>query len=123
MGYRSTRRHRSAFCSIGFAIDAVGFEPDPLAFEKLSLSGQWRSEKFYETALGGANTNSFLNIPKDPAGASFLTHDPEIGARYGLQDLFQVKQVIDVRTITIDWAVAEKTDTPSKYFEAGCGRP
>ena len=105
------------FAPFGFAIDAVGFEPDPLAFEKLSPSGQWRSEKFYETALGGANTSLSLNIPKDPAGASFLTHDTKIGARYGLQDLFQVKKVIDVRTITIDWAVAEKQIPPPNMLK------
>ena len=96
-----------AFAPFAFAIDAVGFEPDPDAFEALSPSGRWRSERFFETALGGSDARAVLHIPKDPAGASFLTHDTSIGARYGLEDLFEVERTADIETVTMDQAVTE----------------
>ncbi|MEE2997842.1 MAG: FkbM family methyltransferase [Pseudomonadota bacterium] len=95
------------FAPFAFAIDAVGFEPDPPAFAELSSSGRWRSEKFFETALGGPDTGSTLNITSDPAGASFLKHDVAIGVRYGLDDLFQVRRTVEIPTVTIDHAMAE----------------
>lgn len=97
----------SAFAPFAFAIDAVGFEPDPGAFAALSPSGQWRSEKFFETALWSSDAGAVLHITKDPAGASFLTHDTGIGARYHLEDLFTVDRSVEVPTVTIDQAIAE----------------
>ena len=95
-----------AFAPFAFAIDAAGFEPDPSAFAALSPSGQWRSEKFFETALGTSDAGAVLHITKDPAGTSFLTHDKTIGARYGLEDLFTVDRAVDVPTVTMDQAIA-----------------
>tara|TARA_Y100001970_G_scaffold293550_1_gene441143 strand:- start:3684 stop:4550 length:867 start_codon:yes stop_codon:yes gene_type:complete len=94
------------FSPFAFAIDVIGFEPEPMAFEEMSPSGLWRSEKFFEIALGGPDTSSILQVPRDPTGASFLEHDTAIGARYGLDDLFQVERTVDIKTVTIDYAVA-----------------
>ena len=96
-----------SFAPFAFAVDAVGFEPDPDAFESLSPSGGWRSEKFFETALGGPETGSTLHIPRDPVGASFLAHDPAIGARYGLENLFEIERRVHIPTVTMDRATAE----------------
>ena len=96
-----------AFAPFAFAIDAVGFEPDPDAFAALSSSGRWSSEKFFETALGVSDGDAVLHITKDPVGASFLTHDTTIGTRYGLNKLFQVDRSIELSAVTMDTAIAQ----------------
>lgn len=93
------------FSAFAFAVDAVGFEPDPAAYRALKPSGAWRSESFFEIALGGASGIQTLNIPQDPAGASFLEHDPAIGARYGLPALFGVERRIEIECRTMDEAI------------------
>ncbi len=95
------------FAPFAFAIDAVGFEPDPEAFLTLKPSGTWRSERFFETAIGGHSGRGTLNIPADPAGASFLEHDPDVGRRYSLDALFDVRKRIEVGLRTMDDAVRD----------------
>ena len=94
------------FAPFAFAVDAVGFEPDPEAFPSLRPTGAWRSERFYETAIGAASGRATLNIPTDPAGASFLDHDPAVGRRYGLGALFDVQQRLEIGLLSMDDAVA-----------------
>lgn len=90
------------FGAFAFAVDAVGFEPDPVAHAELAPSGAWRSETFVRAALGGTAAPAVLNIPEDPAGASFLEHDPAVGRRYGLDALFRVRERIEIETRTMD---------------------
>ena len=100
------------FAPFAFAVDAVGFEPDPEAFLTLGPSGAWRSERFYETAIGGASGPATLNVPADPAGASFLEHDTDVGKRYGLGALFDVRRRVDLRLVSMDDAVASLGVSP-----------
>lgn len=97
------------FGAFAFAIDAVGFEPDAAAHAALAPSGHWRSESFFPVALGGANSGDALNITRDPAGSSFLRHDPAVGARYGLEALFDVEKTVRIPTHGMDEAITELT--------------
>lgn len=95
------------FGAFAFAIDAVGFEPDPAAHSALVPSGHWRSESFFPAALGGAASGDILHITRDPAGSSFLRHDPAVGMRYGLEALFEVEKTVRIPTHGIEQAIAE----------------
>lgn len=95
------------FGAFAFAIDAVGFEPDPAAHAALAPSGNWQSESFFPVALGGVDSGNTLNITRDPAGSSFLRHDPAVGARYGLEALFDVEKSVEIPTHGMERAIVE----------------
>ncbi len=102
----------NTFAAFAWAVDAVGFEPDPAAFEKLSPTGQWRSEAFIDAAIGDSSGENTLNITTDPIGSSFLDPDSAIGERYHLTDLFSVKERVTVSTLTLQDALIQKALTP-----------
>ena len=91
----------SFFAPMAWAVDAIGFEPASAGFEALSGSGTWKSERYLPVAVGGRDGEAVLNIPSDPAGASFLEHDRAIRRRYHLDALFDVvqREAVPVRTI------------------------
>ena len=91
----------SFFAPMAWAVAAIGFEPVSSGFEGLSGSGAWKSERYLPLAIGGRDGEAVLNIPTDPAGASFLEHDQAIGRRYHLGDLFDVvqRETVPLRTI------------------------
>lgn len=93
------------FAPFAWAVDAVGFEPDQNAFGELATSGLWRSERFFQTAIGGSDGSATLNIPTDPAGASVLEHDAQIGARYHLDALFDIRTRATVDLVTMKSAI------------------
>jgi len=91
----------SFFAPMAWAVDAIGFEPGSSGFEGISGSGTWKSERYLPVAIGDRDGEAVLNIPADPAGASFLKHDQAIGRRYHLEALFDVveRETVPVRTI------------------------
>lgn len=93
------------FAAFAWAVDAVGFEPDPESFQALRPSGLWRSERFLAVAIGAADGEGVLNVPADPAGASFLEHDRSVGRRYHLDALFDVRERVEVPVRAVDGIV------------------
>ena len=100
------------FGDFAWAVDAVGFESDPAAFEKLSPTGKWRSENFIKTAIGNSSGEASLNITTDPIGSSFLEHNKAVGERYHLKDFFSVKETVTVPTLTLPDVLQQRASPP-----------
>jgi FkbM family methyltransferase len=88
---------------IAFAVDAVGFEPDPVAFAALGADqGPWRSLRHLPVALAGSEGERPLFIPRDPISASLLEHDESIGRRFGKAQFFERDRTATVTTRRLD---------------------
>lgn len=104
---------------LAFAVDAVGFEPDPRAFENLmSLpSRPWRSVKHLPYGISDSGGDRVLHIPEDPAGASLLQHDPTLGERFGMAHLFNIVRTETVETRSLKEAVADAGHARVDYLK------
>ena len=94
---------------IAWAVDGIGFEPEPQAFAQLQASSPapWRSVRWLPFAIGAANGPATLWVPPDPVGASLLEHDPAVGERFGLSHLTSDCRALTVDTVTLDHALAD----------------
>jgi FkbM family methyltransferase len=104
---------------IAWAVDAVGFEPEPEAFARLGGAGvdPWRSLTIHPEAIGGSGGPRQLHIPADPGGASLLEHDPELGRRYGFPHLFEVVRRETIATTTLGEAAARLGFENASYLK------
>ncbi len=91
---------------LAFAVNAIGFEPDPKEHARLEAAptGPWKSTRILPYAIGAKTGRQKLFIPTDPQSASLLEHNPEIGRRFNKPQFFKVEDVIDVDTVTLDEA-------------------
>ncbi len=94
---------------LAFAVDAIGFEPDPRAFENLRTLTEepWKSIKHLPYGISDSGGERILYIPEDPAGASLLQHDPALGRRFNMEHLFKIDRTETVETRTLKEAVAD----------------
>jgi len=90
---------------ISFAVDAVGFEPDPSAYAALTADSRWRSLRFEPVALSGAGGPRRLHIPRDPQSATLLEPNRKLGEEFDKPQFFDVVKTIEVATETLDMAV------------------
>ncbi|MFC1641293.1 FkbM family methyltransferase [Myxococcota bacterium] len=95
---------------IASAVDFVGFEPDPAEFERLERASRsfpriWRSQRYIGSALSGTGGRRKLSIPRVAESTSLLEHDIDIGNEFGHRAMFEVAQVLEVDTITLDAAL------------------
>lgn len=76
--------------SLAFAVDAIGFEPEREAFDKIDQenSGPWRSARILPYAVGRLNGKQILSIPEDPVSATLLKPDPAVGERFDKSQFF-----------------------------------
>nr|CAM74086.1 SAM-dependent methyltransferases [Magnetospirillum gryphiswaldense MSR-1] len=107
---------------IAWAVDGIGFEPEPQAFAQLQAidPAPWRSVRWLPFAIGAVNGPATLWIPPDPVGASLLEHDPAVGERFGLSHLTS-----NCRPLTVDTVTPGPRPWPGwplpRLPEAGCG--
>lgn len=111
------RRHPMVYADIGlrggfqddlhpmaFAVDAVGFEPDPEAYKLLEASPDeaWKSVRMFPWAVGEQTGRQALYIPQDPQSASLLKHDPKVGERFQKQQFFELDRAteVDAKSLT-----------------------
>jgi len=106
---------------IAFAVDVLGFEPNPEAFGRLSSPNQpsdaWRSVRYLPAALAGAPGRRTLYVPTDPEGASLLRPDAAIGARFDKPQFFTGIREIPVECMTLDAAVASAAIGTPAYLK------
>lgn len=97
---------------IAWAVDGIGFEPEPEAFAQLHGrgAGPWRSVTWLPHAVGPVNGEATLWVPPDPVGASLLEHDPAVGQRFGLSHLTSDCRPLAVQTVTLDHALHGQPD-------------
>jgi FkbM family methyltransferase len=95
--------------AIAFAVDAVGFEPEPEAFARLGgqPKGAWRSLRHLPTAIAGIDGEQELHITRDPVSTSLLRPDPSIGEAFAKPQFFDVLRTARVACRTLDSALAE----------------
>ena len=88
---------------LAFAVDAVGFEPDAVEFERLEKqpSGPWRSLRFLPVGVAGASGERTLFIPDDPLSASLMAHDPAIGEVFNKQHMFSLSRTVRVPVLSL----------------------
>jgi FkbM family methyltransferase len=106
---------------IAFAVDVLGFEPDPQAFARLSssnrLSEGWKSVRYLPAALAGASGQRTLHVPTDPEGASLLKPDPAIGTRFDKLQFFTGIREVPVDCVTLDAAIASASVGAPAYLK------
>lgn len=105
--------------SLAFAVDAIGFEPEREAFDKIDQenSGPWRSARILPYAVGRLNGKQILSIPEDPVSATLLKPDPAVGERFDKSQFFKVQKQIEVETKTLDEALTSSGCARHDYLK------
>jgi FkbM family methyltransferase len=98
---------------VAFGVDATGFEPNSLEFERLqgNQCGPWKTKTFLPHAIGEANAVRTLHIPADPQGASLLAPIDNLPERFSKNQFFRIIDTEQVETVTLDH-VLEKYAMP-----------
>jgi FkbM family methyltransferase len=104
---------------IAFAVDAVGFEPEPEAFARLADQpiGAWRSLRHLPSAIGAMDGEQMLHITRDPVSTSLLCPDPSIGEAFAKPQFFEVMRTVPVACRTLDTALAEAGISSPAYLK------
>ena len=102
---------------LAFAVDVVGFEPDPVEFERLQSrpSAPWKSTTYLPHGVGGQTGQQTLYIPIDPMSASLLKHNVEIGKKFDKRQFFEIDRTEQIQTLSLEDAL-DKTDFGSIDF-------
>ncbi|MBT3361469.1 MAG: FkbM family methyltransferase [Rhodospirillales bacterium] len=95
---------------IAFAVDVVGFEPDPEEFERLQSlpSEPWKSLTNLPFGVSDQSGLQTLYIPTDPQSASLLKHNAKIGRKFDKTQFFEIDRTEEIETLCLKDAV-EKT--------------
>jgi FkbM family methyltransferase len=95
---------------IAFAVDVVGFEPDPEEFERLLRLPiePWRSITHLPYGVGNISGRQKLFIPTDPQSASLLKHNTKIGRKFNKTQFFEIERTEEIETLCLQDAL-EKT--------------
>jgi FkbM family methyltransferase len=93
---------------IAFAVDAVGFEPEPEAFAALDgrPADPWRSQRHLPTAVSGRAGPRTLHINADPASTSLLPAVAKTAAMHHHVAWSETRATATVETDTLDAALA-----------------
>jgi len=102
---------------IAFAVEVVGFEPDPIEFERLKMQTPnfWKSVTILPFGLSGHSGRQTLNIPTDPQSASLLKHNLAVGEKFKKPQFFEIDRTEDIQTLSLK-AALEKTNFKSIDF-------
>ena len=92
---------QSDLSPIAFAVNAVGFEPDPAAYEQVKSCQEklWRSVSVFRGGVSGKSGVRTLFVPKDPQSASLLRHDQTIGLKFDKPQFFQVHNLQHIKAL------------------------
>jgi FkbM family methyltransferase len=91
---------------IAFAVDGIGFEPEPQAFAALARQGPWRSLRWLPTAISGQGGPRTLHITADKGSTTLIEPDPAIGAAFDKPRFVTVERALVVETQTLETAIA-----------------
>jgi len=107
---------------IAFAVNAYGFEPDPVECARLQERysknpAPWRSVRHMPAAVSGSGGPRTLHVPESLVSASLLEPDEEVGKRFQNPDMFDRKQAIHLDTITLAEACQEFDVERPRYLK------
>jgi len=102
-----------------FATEAVGFEPDPVAFEKLAGAPEtfWKKTQILPVAIGGENGMRTLHLPADPQAASLLGPSELTGPARTKDHFFKINETLEVETQTMDHVLQGANGMPPEYLK------
>jgi len=92
---------------LAFAVDAIGFEPEPEAFATLDSRGPWRSVRYLPVAVSGNDGPRTLHVTRDSASSTLLEPDPASIAEFEKPQFVTVTRTLAVETRTLDGALAD----------------
>ncbi|MBT4939410.1 MAG: FkbM family methyltransferase [Rhodospirillaceae bacterium] len=103
--------------SLAFAVEVVGFEPDPIEFKHLlTISPEpWKSINYLPFGISGQSGEQNLYIPTDPQSASLMKHNVAIGEKFDKPQFFEVDRIEKIQTLSLNDAL-EKTKFKSIDF-------
>ena len=88
---------------IAFAVDAVGFEPNPQHFADLSTVGHhWRSLRYLPHAIGGESGTRTLYRPGFGNSSTILPPIATVGEAFGKRQFFDVEETMQVDVVRLD---------------------
>jgi FkbM family methyltransferase len=91
---------------IAFAVDAIGFEPNPDHFADLSdVDSHWRSLRYLPHAIGGQSGTRTLYRPRFGNSSTMLAPNTAIGDAFDKPQFFDVKETTQVDVIRLDDAL------------------
>ena len=92
---------------IAFAVNAVGFEPETIALEKLKKKNNepWLTSNFLPFGISGKGGLRNLYITRDPVASSLLEHNLEMGAKFKKPQFFELDRVEKIETRTLKEAL------------------
>ena len=92
---------------LAFAVNAIGFEPEPSEFIKLNSreSSPWLTSKHLPFAISGDGGRQTLFISRGPQSASLLQHNMELGVRFDKTQFVEVEGKIEIETQTLSEAL------------------
>jgi len=110
---------QSDLLPIAFAVNAVGFEPDPDELARLHRqhAGPWLSSRFLPYAIAGTTRRQKLFVPADAQSASLMRHDAEIGHRFKKPQFFDVQKTVDIDALSLGDAVRVAGSTTPDYLK------
>ena len=104
---------------IAFAVDAVGFEPDPAEFKRLqSQSPQpWKTVTYLPQGVSDQTGQRTLHIPIDPQSASLLKHNSTIGKKFDKPQFFEINRTEKIETLCLNDALKKTVFTSIDYMK------
>lgn len=104
---------------VAFAVDVVGFEPNPVEFERLRQRppAPWKSQTFLPDGISDRAGRQTLYIPRDPQSASLMKHDPTIGEKFDKRQFFDIEKTEEVETVTLQDALAKTPFSAIDYLK------
>ncbi len=91
---------------ISFAVDAIGFEPNPEHFADLSVEdSQWRSLRYLPQAIGGQTGKRTLYRPRFGNSSTLLPPNAKIGEAFDKPQFFTVEETTEVDVVRLDDAL------------------
>ena len=84
--------------ALAFAVHAIGFEPEPTEFARLSNTepGPWASRRILPFAISPAGGAAVLHVSNDRNGASLLLPLPAVGERFNKTQFFDLERTLEV---------------------------
>lgn len=117
---------------LAFAVDCIGFEPEPAAFAALQNKGPWRSLRYLPVAISGTDGPRTLHITRDNQSTTLLEPDPAAIAEFDKPQFVTVDRRITVETQTLERTLAAagvsrvdylKLDIEGPELEVLCAAP
>lgn len=94
---------------LGFAVDAVGFEPEPEEFARLAAATdpRWASARVVQQGISPEGGVLSLHMPTENVAASLLTSDEDLGRRFNKTEFFDAGHALEIETVTLASAVRD----------------